>query len=410
MPALGMSQETGKIIAWLKRDGETVDAGEPLLEVETDKATAEIEAPVSGTLSGISAVEGDDIPVGQQIAIILQPGDPIEEGESVEEVGSPHVLPRAGNLTELTESQKMGVSSQEQGGGSRAHGVPRLKTASPKARRMAKERHLELASIVGTGPDGAVIARDLEGHSISLPEAPPEPDGQTESIYAPQRETLDMSRNWRVMAERLSKGWVATPHFYLRREVKISEFIRWREEINSHASVKVTFTDMLVRAVASSLSRHPRLNASWKNDLIEVNHAINIGIAVGTEDGLVVPVLHGADKLTFIETARRRTELVARAKSGQLTADDLSNGTFTISNLGMFGVDNFDPIVNPPQAAILAVGRTIEKLFLIDDKVAVRPVWNLTLACDHRVVDGVRGAEFFQSLVELIEEPIRFFI
>jgi pyruvate dehydrogenase E2 component (dihydrolipoamide acetyltransferase) len=410
MPALGMSQETGKIIAWLKRDGETVEAGQPLLEIETDKATAEIEAPASGTLSGIIAVEGDDIPVGQQIAIILQPGDAIEERQSVEEIASLQVLPNTGNSTELAESQRTSVSSEDQGGGSRVHVLTRLKTASPKARRIAKEHGLELANIVGTGPYGAVIARDLEGHSIPLAEGPTETDGQVESIPTPGRETLDMSRNWRVMAERLSKAWQATPHFYLRREVKISEFIRWREEINSRASVKVTFTDMLVRALASSLSRHPHLNASWKNDGIEVNHAINIGVAVGTEDGLVVPVVHDANKLTFIETARRRTELIARAKSGQLSIGDLSNGTFTISNLGMYGVDNFDPIVNPPQAAILAVGRTIEKLFFVDGQVTVQPVWNLTLACDHRVVDGVRGAEFFHSLVELIEEPIRMFI
>jgi pyruvate dehydrogenase E2 component (dihydrolipoamide acetyltransferase) len=425
MPALGMAQETGTLLRWLKREGDAVSAGEPLLEIETDKATAEIEAPVSGTLRQIQAAEGDTIPVGQEIAIILQPGDAVEDQTAPDKaIGSTRPLEpdKLGMATETVAPAHSRMIAAETAG--------TKQLASPKARRIAKQQGLELAKIKGSGTGGAILARDLDA-AISPPDqveaiegktdAPPsQPSSPAPAQLSPSeeqagqktggtrsRETLPMSRNWRVMADRLSKGWTATPHFYLRREVKVSEFTRWREEINSRTTTKVTVTDMLVRFVASSLSRHPHLNASWTNGAIELNEAVNIGIAVGTADGLVVPVVHDAARLSFTETAERRTQLVQRARDGKLTFEDLSDGTFTISNLGMYGIDNFDPIVNPPQAAILAVGRVIEKVAVIEEKATAQPVLNLTLACDHRVVDGVRGAEFLQSLVELIEDPIR---
>jgi pyruvate dehydrogenase E2 component (dihydrolipoamide acetyltransferase) len=421
MPALGMAQETGTLLRWLKREGEAVSVGEPLLEIETDKATAEIEAPVSGTLRQIQAAEGDIIPVGQEIAIILQPGDSVED----------QIAPdKAIGSTRPLEPDKLGMATATVAPAhsrmTAAETTATKQLASPKARRIAKQQGLELAKIQGSGIGGAILARDLDA-AISPPDQVEVIEGKTDAPPSPapaqlspseeqvgqktggtrSRETLPMSRNWRVMADRLSKGWTATPHFYLRREVKFSEFTRWREEINSRTTKKVTVTDMLVRFVASSLSRHPHLNASWTNGAIELNEAVNIGIAVGTTDGLVVPVVHNAASLSFTETAERRTQLVQRARDGKLTFEDLSDGTFTISNLGMYGIDNFDPIVNPPQAAILAVGRVIEKVTVIEEKATTQPVLNLTLACDHRVVDGVRGAEFLQSLVELIEDPIR---
>ena len=421
MPALGMAQETGTLLRWLKREGDAVSAGEPLLEIETDKATAEIEAPVSGTLRQIQAAEGDIIPVGQEIAIILQSGDSLEDQTAPAKViGSTRPLEpdKLGMATETVAPAHSRMTAAET--------AATKQLASPKARRIAKQQGLELAKIKGSGTGGAILARDLDV-AISSPDQVEVIEGRTDGPPSPapaqlspseeqggqktggtrSRETLPMSRNWRVMADRLSKGWTATPHFYLRREVKVSEFTRWREEINSRATTKVTVTDMLVRFVASSLSRHPHLNASWTNGAIELNEAVNIGIAVGTADGLVVPVVHNAARLSFTETAACRTQLVQRARDGKLTFEDLSDGTFTISNLGMYGIDNFDPIVNPPQAAILAVGRVIEKVAIVEEKATAQPVLNLTLACDHRVVDGVRGAEFLQSLVELIEDPTR---
>jgi pyruvate dehydrogenase E2 component (dihydrolipoamide acetyltransferase) len=425
MPALGMAQETGTLLRWLKREGDAVSVGEPLLEIETDKATAQIEAPVSGTLRQIQAAEGDIIPVGQEIAIILQPGDSGEDQTAPDKaIGSTRPL-EPDKLGMATETVALAHSRM-----TAAETAVTKQLASPKARRIAKQQGLELAQIKGSGIGGAILARDLdaaisppdqveviEGKTDAPPSPPPssaaaqlspsEDQGGQKTGGTRSRETLPMSHNWRVMADRLSKGWTAIPHFYLRREVKVSEFTRWREEINSRTTTKVTVTDMLVRFVASSLSRHPHLNASWTNGAIELNETVNIGIAVGTADGLVVPVVHNAARLSFTETAERRTQLVQRARDGKLTFEDLSDGTFTISNLGMYGIDNFDPIVNPPQAAILAVGRVIEKVALIEEKATAQRVLNLTLACDHRVVDGVRGAEFLQSLVELIEDPIR---
>jgi len=420
MPALGMAQETGTLLRWLKQEGDTVSAGEPLLEIETDKATAEIEAPSSGTLQQIKAAEGDIIPVGQQIAIILPPGEPSEGDQkdaSVAALAAEKAREPIINKGAADENNSL----------TNTEATERKQLASPKARRMAREKGVDLANIKGSGRGGAILSRDLEASGWANPavtsrnlevQSNPEPSGpgkvrpaESQNVEkagnSQPRETLPMSRNWRVMADRLSKGWTVTPHFYLRREVKVSEFTRWREEINSRTTTKVTVTDMLVRFVASSLSRHPHLNASWTNGAIAINETVNIGIAVGTSDGLVVPVIHNASRLSFTETAQRRSELVKRARDGKLTIEDLSDGTFTISNLGMYSIDNFDPIVNPPQAAILAVGRVIEKIVLIEEKAVTRPVWHLTLACDHRVVDGVRGAEFLQSLVELIEDPIR---
>ena len=275
MPALGMAQETGTLLRWLKREGDAVSAGEPLLEIETDKATAEIEAPVSGTLRQIQAAEGDTIPVGQEIAIILQPGDAVEDQTAPDKaIGSTRPLEpdKLGMATETVAPAHSRMIAAETAG--------TKQLASPKARRIAKQQGLELAKIKGSGTGGAILARDLDA-AISPPDqveaiegktdAPPsQPSSPAPAQLSPSeeqagqktgatrsRETLPMSRNWRVMADRLSKGWTATPHFYLRREVKVSEFSRWREEINSRTTTKVTVTDMLVRFVASSLSRHP---------------------------------------------------------------------------------------------------------------------------------------------------------
>lgn len=409
MPSLGMSQETGKIISWLKREGDWVEKGEMLLEVETDKVSVEIESTASGTLSNITAVAGDVIPVGETIATILARGEGLPDVKPIaREPGSGPS--RTDDQEAISELQRTEASRKEPDRGT----VPsktRLPPASPKARRLAKELGVELSMVAGSGPEGAIVARDLSILADSQPELPKEdPEEKGKSDLPQQRETLELSRNWKVMAERLTKGWSSTPHFYLRREVKLSELIRWREEINSRASIKVTFTDMLVRVIASCLSRHPQLNASWRDGSIQLNRDVNVGIAVGLKDGLVVPVVQNANRLTFIQIAQARTDLVERAKLGRLTVEDQHDGTFTLTNLGMYGIDSFDPVVNPPQAAILGVGRMIDKLVLIDEKVVNQPVWNLTLSCDHRVVDGVRGAEFVQSLVELIEDPIRLMI
>jgi pyruvate dehydrogenase E2 component (dihydrolipoamide acetyltransferase) len=208
------------------------------------------------------------------------------------------------------------------------------------------------------------------------------------------------------MVGRLLQAWTTIPHFYLMREVNASRLVAWREKIQRNAGQKITYTDLLVKLTAAALRRYPRLNASWQNENIVLNPEINMGLAVAVEDGLVVPVIHRADQLSLTQLAARREEIVARARAGKLPLDDLSGGTFTISNLGMYGVDAFNAIINPPQAAILAVSRIADRVVPVNGQPAVQPMMTLSLSCDHRVVDGARGAEFLQALADLIEEPL----
>lgn len=420
MPALGMAQETGTLIQWLKAPGDSVDKGEPLMEVETDKATVEIEAPASGVLASVTAKAGDVVPVGQRIALILAPGEREEpaaspqtppSGPAAAPASQPQSAPARVAATpvaaRLAAEHNLDIAQIKPGGGSvRKEDVldylaaqqnqpvrPGRVLASPKARRLAQERELDLNSIQGSGPEGAVLAADVLSIDVSAP--------------ATEAEVQPVSRTWKVMAERLSQAWTTIPHFYLIREVNAARLIEWREKVLKSSAEKITYTDLLVKLTAAALRRYPRLNASWNNGTIVSNPDINIGLAVAVEDGLVAPVVHRADQLTLSQLAVRRSEIVSRAQKGKLALDDFSGGTFTISNLGMYGVDAFNAIVNPPQAAILAVGRIADRVVPVNGVPAVQPMMVLSLSCDHRVVDGARGAEFLQALAELIEEPLQ---
>ena len=276
----------------------------------------------------------------------------------------------------------------------RAGGGARLHPASPKARRLARERGLDLENLTGTGPVGAVLAADVL------------------AAKEPVTETRTQSREpgtvWQVMAERVTQSWTSTPHFYLIREVNAGRLMAWREQLQTPMQIEPqpTYTDLLVKIVAVALGRHEQVNASWTDGKIVVHREINVGLAVAVKGGLVVPVIHRADEQTLSTIVERRQDLVSRAQAGQLKTEDLANGTFTISNLGMYGVDAFNAIVNPPQAAILAVGRIAERVVPIDGQPAVQPMMILSLSCDHRVIDGARGAQFLDTLAGLIEEPL----
>lgn len=420
MPALGMAQETGTLIQWLKSAGDAVTKGEPLMEIETDKATVEIEAPASGILSNVTAQAGDVIPVGQRIALILAPGEsdssttpqttpaPVSSPQSDSKPVSVTATPIAARLA---AEHNLDISQIKPNGGqirkedvlayldnqSKPIATTRI-LASPKARRLAQERGLDLTTIKGTGPDGAILVSNLPVSNLQF--SNPSPVGN-------ESESLTISRIWRVMVERLSQAWTTIPHFYLMREVNVSRLVAWHENIQNNSAEKITYTDLLVRLTASALRRFPRLNASWQNDNIVLNSEINIGLAVAVDDGLLVPVTHRADEMNLSQLASRRSEIVARAKAGKLSLDDFSGGTFTISNLGMYGVDAFNAIVNPPQAAILAVSRIADRVVPLNRQPVIQPMMTLSLSCDHRVVDGARGAEFLQALADLIEEPLQ---
>lgn len=416
MPALGMAQETGLLISWLKNEGDTVTKGEPIMEVETDKATVEIEASASGILTGVSAQPGDNIPVGHTIAWLLEPGEtlpksiaesvlPVPEGGgkkiapliispvaqkiAMEHGIDPALVKPGGGRIEKSDVLAY-IELQKQPAASEPHrGQARLTPASPKARRLATEKGLDLISLIGNGPDGAVLAADVLSAQPTFTAVSP----------------LILSNTWHIMAQRVTQSWTNAPHFYLLREVNASRLVSWRDRVQEWAGLKVTYTDLLVRLVASALRQHPRLNASVKEDQVILQGEINLGLAVAISDGLVVPVLHHADELNLEQISTLNHDLATRAHSGKLRPEDLQGGTFTLSNLGMFGVDMFNAIINPPQAAILAVGRITDRVVPVNGVPGVQPMMTLSLSCDHRALDGALGARFLDYVASLIEEP-----
>ena len=416
MPALELAQESGKVLHWLKSPGDTVTKGEPLVEIETDKVTTEIEAPASGVLGDVTARDGDVVPVGQAIALIFAP----DEARSVGRAPAVAPPPRAGFAAAVPAPAATVKASPLAREIAREHGVDlaqvraaggkiekadvlahiasrkepaavdgtaaRLTAASPKARKLAGERGLDIRALRGSGPGGAVLAADLAAAGL--------------------REAPGVGTVWRIMAERMTASWTSAPHFYLFREVNVSRLISWRERVSTQTGARITYTDLLVKLVAAALSRHPGVNASWKDGAIVRNAQINIGLAVAIDDGLVVPVIHRADTLSLAEIAARREDVVSRGQAGKLRPADIQGGGFTISNLGMYGVDAFNAIVNPPQAAILAVGRIADRVIAVNGQPAVQPTMMLTLSCDHRALDGARGAQFLGALADLLEEPL----
>jgi pyruvate dehydrogenase E2 component (dihydrolipoamide acetyltransferase) len=274
--------------------------------------------------------------------------------------------------------------------------------ASPKARRIAAERGLDLRVLLGSGPEGAVLADDV----LTAADAVVEP-GLSPTPVEPRQTPVQTGTMWRRMAERLTESWQTVPHFYLKRDVDASSLVSWRKQVIARADQKVTFTDLLVKLVAAALRQHPYVNSQWTGTAVVFNEQINIGLAVALDDGLLVPVIHGADRLGIVALAERRSQLFERAQSNRLKPDDLTGGTFTISNLGMFGIDEFSAIVNPPQAAILAVGSIKDQIVPVDGQAVIRPMLTLSLSCDHRVVDGARGARFLDTLVKLIYDPLQ---
>jgi pyruvate dehydrogenase E2 component (dihydrolipoamide acetyltransferase) len=437
MPALEMAQESGRLLRWLKREGESVTKGEPVMEVETDKAAVEIPSPESGILGGILIKEGDEVPVGQTIAWLLAPGETppasvaaipsgraassllatggmsqsqsmpakstptIEASPLARKIAEEHGIDLAQVRTNGKRIEKADVlayvestkSASVSMSGNEAKG--RLLPASPKARRLAAERNIDLASVRGSGPDGAVLVWDLPEQT-----APARPSSTVESV----------GTIWRVMAERMSASWTTVPHFYLAREVDASNLVQWRKSVISaiekETRIKPTITDLLVKVIGFALRDHPHVNAAWTEGGIQFSQEINVGIAIAIEEGLIVPVIHGADSASIGEIATRRQDLIERAQSRKLRPADLSDGTFTLSNLGMYNVDAFNAIVNTPQAALLAVGRIVDRVVPLNGEVVIRPMMMMTLSCDHRVVDGARGAKFLDKLAILIEDPL----
>ena len=380
MPALNPGQETGILLEWLKQEGETIEKGEPLMEVETDKANVEVEAEATGILSNISVQPGDEIHVGEVIAMILS------EDESAPE----SIKDDSSTQTAVTENEVKHHSGNSEKMESIETVSKNKIAASPKVKQYAKKEGIDLSSLKGSGPGGAILMEDV----LAI-----------QSTAEKEDNDFQTGKGWLLMADRLTESWTSAPHFSIVRNLDATNLAAHKKETKANSSANITFTDLLVKYAASSLKEHPRVNASLIDGKLIKNLAINIGIAVATEDGLIVPVIHNADELSLEEITERRKELVARTQEGKLRSGDLDAGTFTISNLGMFDVDSFNAIINPPQSAILAVGKIIDKVVPMDGKPAIRPMLKINLSFDHRVIDGARGAHFLETLSNLIENP-----
>ena len=388
MPALEMAQETGKLLAWRKKEGEPVSKGEPLLEIETDKAVVEVEAPGDGVLAGISANVGDEIPVGQTIAWLVKPG---EQPPVTSQANTPSV--RASSVPALAAAAAAPALTEQPAA------VPQI---SPKARRLAKELGVDFSAIRGTGPDGVITAEDVQAFAEGKKTAPA-------VAAAPAAGPEPMSPVARLMAERTTQSWTQVPHFFVSRDVDCAELLKAQKnraaEIEQKHGARLSITDLLVALVARILARHPRLNYTWREGTIHPNKDVNVSVAMAVKDGVVNAVIHNAHTTHLADICVQRNELTELARSNRLRPADITGGTFTISNLGMYKVDAFTAIIPPTQAAILAVGGISERVVAVDGKPVVRPMMTLTLSSDHRVIDGARAAEFLGDLAGAIAEP-----
>ncbi len=382
MPALEMAQETGKLLAWRKKEGERVTKGEPLLEIETDKAVVEVEAPGDGVLAGVTADVGAVIPVGETIAWLVAPGE-----KPPTKIATAAPAARASSGIERLAVAATQVSAQP------SVSAPQI---SPKARLLAKELGVDFTRLRGTGPDGTISAQDVQAFAdarVSSATSGVEPLGQVA----------------RLMAERTTQSWTSVPHFFLVRDVDASGLAdlnkKLSPEIEKTHGAHLTITDLLSALVARVLAKHPRMNSSWTGDGIRSNPEINISVAMAVKDGVVGAVIHKADTMPLGEISAQRRDLTERARAGRLRPADIAGGTFTISNLGMYKVDAFSALISPPQAAILAVGSISDRVVPVDGKPGIRPMMTMTLSSDHRVVDGAKAAEFLSELAEAIREP-----
>jgi len=378
---MGWTMTEGKVIKWLKKEGEKVEKGESLLEIETDKVTVEVESSGSGVLRKILAPEGSSIPVGELIAIIADPDEDISDIVVKKEMV---VLPEEKKVERLEAPKEA---------------VERIKI-SPLARKLAEEHKIDMKEIRGSGPGGRIVREDvLKAIETMKGRMPTEVPGKV----------MPLTGMRKAIAERMAHSARTTAHLTFMTEVNMSEIVKFYEKFLPENRKKIdddiTYTDILVKASAIALKEHPLLNSIFMDDKIHLLEEINIGMAVAVQEGLVVPVIHDADKKSLFEIAVTRKQLITKANKGKLSPSEATGGTFTISNLGMFGVDFFTPIINPPENAILGVGRILEKPVAINGKVEIKPMMPLSLTFDHRAIDGVPAAKFLQKLKQILENP-----
>ncbi len=428
LPRLGQGMESGTIVRWLKAEGDTVERDEPIYEVDTEKVTQEVESPVAGVLLKILVGEGTEVPVGEPLCFVGEAGEqlpaetarPVDQSEASAETG----IETAG---EETAEPALAVPVAAAPAPLEAAALPapdetavaspdeRVK-ASPLARRMARERGIELASVKGTGPDGRIVAEDLERLAAAgvakqvaatpadVPAVAAEPVAET---IEPEFETVKLTGMRRTIARRLVEAWEA-PHFSISLSADMRQLIELREalvERTPEGGAKPTYSDVITKLCAVALLEHPTVNANYVDGEVHIFRTANIGMAVAVPNGLVVPVLRTVEAKTVPELAVERVEIVGRTRENKLVPEDFVGGTFTISNLGMYGIERFVAVLNPPQVAILAVGGIEERVVAEAGQPVVRPRMDMTLSCDHRALDGATAAQFLRDLKGLLEEP-----
>ncbi len=413
MPRLSDTMEEGTISTWLKKVGDKVSEGEILAEIETDKATMEFESFYEGVLSHIAVQEGQTVKVDELIAIISE--NEIDVDNALKNYKSSGLIPvpKSENLIDDT------VSNEDS---SQTKNIPEIENissdqrifASPLAKKIAKEKNIDLSSVTGTGENGRIVKEDLqkiEASKISVSSeisSPPVDVSDKKPVFSGDEEFTEVQNSSmrKAIAKNLSQSKFSAPHYYLSVEFNMDNAIAFREQYNSIPDTKISFNDIVVKACAIALKAHPQVNSQWYDDKIRLNNYVNIGVAVGIEDGLVVPVIKNADLESLHSINSMVRDYAVRAKSKKLRPDEIEGSTFTISNLGMFGIQEFTSIINQPNSAILSVGSIVKKPVVINDKVVVSNTMKLTLACDHRSVDGVTGSLFLQTLKGYIENPV----
>ncbi len=414
MPKMSDTMTEGVIAVWHKKVGDTVRSGDILADVETDKATMELENFVNGVLLHVGVPQGSSVPVDAIIAIVGKEGEDISgllSSDQITETVDKNKQPEPSSMVDgaslaTANAPISGTDNATPAQPTGSHGIGRTK-ASPLARKMAEERGIDLKSIQGSGDGGRIVRRDLEslthGSGAATSAATPTPTTEGQESF----ELVSISPMRKTIARRLAESKFTAPHFYLNMEVDMGRAVDSRARLNEVSGTKISFNDLVVKAVAMALPHHPAVNASWLGDSIRYNKHVHLGVAMAVEDGLLVPVVRFANQKSLSQIAQETASLAERARQKKLQPSDWEGNTFTISNLGMFGIESFTAIINPPDACILAVGAIRQEAVVRDGVIAVGHRMKLTLSCDHRVVDGATGAAFLQRLKNLLEEPLR---
>jgi len=420
MPRLSDTMTDGTVASWLKKVGDVVAEGDILAEIETDKATMEFESFNAGTLLFIGVQEGQTAPVDSLLAIIGPAGTDVSgvvenySNGAISDVSSSEKAAETKTETSATIAEKTEESLQVVSDGRRIF-------ISPLAKKIAEEKGINIAHVKGSGENGRIVKSDIENYvpstssaATSTVSSAPEASQKAETVVAKPfvpsgqiaTEEIKNSQMRKIIAKRLAESLFTAPHYNLVIEVTMDEAMKSRVAINSVPDTKVSFNDMVIKACALALKKHPKINSQWKEDAIIINHHVSIGVAVAVEDGLVVPVLPFTDGMSLSQIGASVRDLAGRAKNKKLLPSEMEGSTFTISNLGMFGITEFNSIINQPNSAILSVGAIVEKPVVKDGQIVVGNTMMLSLACDHRTIDGATGAQFLQTLKQYIENPV----